>query len=206
MLDRDLARLLSAHDPAKNLAPLDAGALESLRRAIVSSPPVAVDARRTRLPRRRALVFALVMVLALVFTATGWGIYSIFHTAAEVRHDFSGEAAKIELPPGATWHRPKLDDNSLYGGRTAQMQALSQATCAWIAYWVDGYRSHDTAQMQAAFHGFERVRAVMPVHHEGESEDVGGYDASSLQWFDGILAQERAGNPHPAEQHLKANC
>jgi hypothetical protein len=46
----------------------------------------------------------------------------------------------------------------------------------------------------------------MPVHHEGESEDVGGYDASSLQWFDGILAQERAGNPHPAEQHLKANC
>jgi hypothetical protein len=206
MLDRDLARLLSAHDPAKNLAPLDAGALESLRRAIVSSPPVAVDARRTRLPRRRALVFALVMVLALVFTATGWGIYSIFHTAAEVRHDFSGEAAKIELPPGATWHRPKLDDNSLYGGRTAQMQALSQATCAWIAYWVDGYRSHDTAQMQAAFHCFERVRAVMPVHHEGESEDVGGYDASSLQWFDGILAQERAGNPHPAEQHLKANC
>jgi hypothetical protein len=206
MLDRDLVRLLSAHDPAKNLAPLDAGALESLRQAIVSSPLIAVDARKTRLPRRRALVFALAMVLALVFTATGWGIYSIFHTAAEVRHDFSGEAAKIELPPGATWHQPKLDANALYGGRMAQMQALSQATCAWIGYWVDSYRSHDTAQMQAAFHGFERVRAVMPVHHEGESEDVGGYDASSLRWFDGILAQERAGNPHRAEQHLKANC
>ena len=38
MLDRDLARLLSAHDPAKNLTPLDAGALENLRRVIVASP------------------------------------------------------------------------------------------------------------------------------------------------------------------------
>jgi hypothetical protein len=206
MLDRDLARLLSAHDPAKNLTPLDAGALERLRQAIVSSPLIAADARKTRQPRRRALAVALVMALALVFTATGWGIYSIFHTAAEVRHDFSAEAAKIALPPGATWHQPKLADNSVYGGRAAQMQALSQATCAWIAYWVDGYRSHDTAQMQAGIQGFERVRAVMPVHHEGESEDVGGYDASSLRWFDGILAQERAGNPRPAEQHLKANC
>jgi hypothetical protein len=206
MPDRDLARLLRAHDPARSLAPADAGALESLRRAIVSSPLIAADSRKTRLPRRRVLAVALVMALALVFTATGWGIYSIFHTAAEVRHDFNGEAAKIELPPGATWHQPNLDDNAIYGGRAAQMQALSQATCAWIAYWVDGYRSHDVAQMQAGFHGFERVRAAMPLHHEGESEDVGGYDASSLQWFDRILAQERAGNPRPAEQHLKANC
>jgi hypothetical protein len=206
MLDRDLVRLLSVHDPAKSLTPLDAGALESLRQAIVSSPLSAANARKTRMPRRRALVVALSTVLALLFTATGWGIYSIFHTAAEVRHDFSGEAAKIELPPGATWHQPKLDDNSVYGGRAAQMHVLSQATCAWIAYWVDGYRSHDTAQMQAGLHGFERVRAVMPVHHEGESEDVGGYDASSLQWFDGILGQERAGNPTRAAQHLKVNC
>ena len=47
MLDRDLARLLSAHDPAGNLTPLDAGALESLRQAIVSSTLIAADARNT---------------------------------------------------------------------------------------------------------------------------------------------------------------
>jgi hypothetical protein len=151
-------------------------------------------------------VLGVAIALALVFTATGFGVYSIFRTGDEVRSDFSGEAAKIELPPGAAWHLPNLDSGGLYGGQAARMQAVAQATCAWLGYWIDGYRSHDPAQMRAGVAGFQRVRAAMPVHPEGASEDLGGYDASSLRSFDTILAQERAGNPRAAERHVKANC
>ena len=88
----------------------------------------------------------------------------------------------------------------------AKAATLFQAQCAWVGYWDDAHGSGDSARAGAAVHGMRELRAVMPVHHAGESEDVGGFDASSLDAWDALVAGAAAGDPTLPRQYLRANC
>lgn len=199
----DVLELVRAHDPARALPPAPDAPREALRLRIIATP---VRSTRTRRARPLAVAFA-VLVAALALATAGWGVYeSVFHTADDVRSDFVVESAKIPLPPGAHWQQPNLDEQGLYTGPAAKMFALWQATCIWFEEWDTAFRSGDEPRMAAAAAGFERVRALMPLHPEGASEDVGGYDDSSLALYDRILREQRRGEPLNTEQYLIANC
>ena len=199
----DVLELVRAHDPARTLPRAPHAEREALRLRVLATP---VRSTRTRRVRPLAVAFAA-LVAALALATAGWGVYeSVFHTADDVRSDFPAEAAKIPLPPGAHWQEPNLDEQGLYTGPAAKMEALWQATCIWFEEWDAAFRSGDKPRMTAAAAGFERVRALMPIHPEGASEDVGGYDDSSLAFYDRILREQRRGEPSNTERYLIANC
>jgi hypothetical protein len=202
----DVLALVRAHDPARTLAPATPEEREGLRRSVVATP-TAPYRRARRRPLRAAALVVAATVAALALAAAGWAVYaSVFGTPAQVRREFAAETARIPLPPGAWWRAPDLDEHGLYGGRAGRMAALGQATCAWFGYWDRGFRRGDGTQTRAAVAGFGHVRALMPLHPDGAPEDVGGYDAGSLAALDRILAAQRAGEPGPTEQYLRANC
>jgi hypothetical protein len=196
----DVLELVQKHDPARGLPPASATARETLRRSIVTTPSAEPRRRASRPRGRIALAFA---VLALALAAGGWALQSaVFDTSETVRDDFADVTATIPLPPGAAWQRPSLDQDALYGQRAALMLALGQASCAWLEYWSDG----DSAQRAEALTGLRQVRAFMPLHAAGEPEDAGGYDAGSLRFFDGMIAEAEHGESATVEQYLAANC
>lgn len=119
-----------------------------------------------------------------------------------MRSDFEDVTKTIPLPPGATWKDPNLDENGLYGQRAGLMHALYQAECAWWRYWDEG----DAAQKAEALAGFRQVRTLMPLHPDGASEDVGGYDDSSLRFIDQMIAEAARGDGTNVRQFLLANC
>jgi len=82
------------------------------------------------------------------------------------------------------------------------MHALYQAECAWWRYWDEG----DAAQKAEALAGFRQVRTLMPLHPDGASEDVGGYDDSSLRFIDQMIAEAARGDGTNVRQFLLANC
>jgi hypothetical protein len=194
---------LRAHDPVKTLAPADQDGREALRTAIVSTP---LKVRPSSV-RVRLLVVAAAVVIALVFAAVAWSVYAgVFQSASQVRNDFATESAHIPLPPGASWKPLSLDEQALYAGPAAKMYALAQATCSWFAYWDEVHRNADPTRTAAAQVGFARVRAMMPVHQAGSSEDTGGYDAGSLAFLDRVARDQRSGLVRSTEQYLAANC
>jgi hypothetical protein len=203
MAASDALDFLRAHDPARTLAPVDQHRREGLRTAIVSTPLTV----RPSSARFRPLIVAGAAALALVFAAVAWAVYAgVFQSASQVRNDFATESAHIPLPPGASWQPLSLDEQALYAGPAAKMYALAQATCSWFAYWDAGHRNADPTQTGAAQAGFARVRAMMPVHQPGSSEDTGGYDAGSLAFLDRVARDQRSGLARSTEQYLAANC
>lgn len=190
--------LLQRHDPARRLEPLDAAGRERVRAAIVAAPLPRSRPRR----RRVALVAA---VAAVLLAAGGWTLYqTVFAgpTAQDVRDDFARVTRTIPLPPASRWHVPDLDERGVYPGPQARMIALLQATCAWFGYW----RAGDPAERTAALGGEARIRELMPLHREGMPEDAGGFDVTSFQAYDAIVAAQRRGDPSPTAQYLRANC
>lgn len=196
----DVFELLREHDPARELRPATAEARDRLRRSIVATH-VPGPVRPAR--RRHGHVALVAAVVALGLAAAGWGFYSaVLDTPETVRGDFADVTSAIPLPPSASWKRPNLDEDALYGRQAALMTALGQATCAWLGYWSDGNR----AQRAEAISGFQQVRALMPLHEEGAPEEAGGYDAGSLRNFDALIADMRRGDATRVEQYLIANC
>jgi hypothetical protein len=190
--------LLRRSDPARELPPLDAGSRERVRAAVVAAP------LRSARPRvRRALVVA--GVAAAVLAACGWTLYeTVFAgpTAQDVQSEFRVVTRAVPLPPGAHWRVPRLDEHGVYPGPQARMIAVLQATCAWFDYW----RAGDPQQRALALRAEGRIRALMPVHRAGASEDAGGFDASSFDAYDAIVAAQRQGDPAPTAGYLRANC
>jgi hypothetical protein len=198
----DVLELLREHDLARGLQPATAEARERLRRSIVAAPAPAPPSVR-RLRRSRARLALAAAALALVLTTGGWAFYSaVLDTPETVQDDFADVTETIPLPPGASWEQPKLDGDALYGRRAALMIALGQATCAWLGYWSEG----DSAQRAQALAGFRQVRALMPLHRDGEPEEAGGYDAGSLAYVDSLIAEAERGQAATVEQYLAANC
>jgi hypothetical protein len=140
-----------------------------------------------------------------VLAAGGWTVYeTVFAgpTAQDVRGDFAEVTRTIPLPPGAHWRLPDLDERGVYPGPQARTIALLQATCAWFGFWRGG----DQAQRVSALRAEARIRTLMPVHREGMPEDAGGFDVTSFQAFDAIMAAQRRGDPAPTASYLRANC
>jgi hypothetical protein len=195
----DVLELLRRTDPARELQPASPDVRERLRREILAEP-VPTPSRRT--PRRRARLVLVAAALALFLSAGAWGVFSALDSPETVRSDFEDVTKTIPLPPGATWQDPNLDENGLYGQQAGLMHALFQAECAWWRYWDEG----NAAQKSEALAGFRQVRALMPLHPEGASEDVGGYDAGSLRFTDQMIAEAARGDGTNVRQFLLANC
>ena len=198
----DVLELVRAHDPARTLPPASDAERESLRLRVLATP-----GRPSRRRRVRPLAVALAaLVAALALATAGWGVYeTVFQTADDVRADFATQTAGIPLPPGVAWQEPDLEEG-LYVGPAARMMALGQATCAWFEDWAAAFRADDAPRMAAAVAGFERVRALMPLHPEGASEDAGGFHSSTLAFYDRALRAQRHGDVTLTEQYLVANC
>jgi hypothetical protein len=195
----DVIELLRRTDPARELQPATADARERLRQAIVAEP---VPTPPRRAARRRARLVLVAAALALIVSAGAWGVYSTLDSPETVRSEFEEATKTIPLPPGAAWADPNLDENGWYGQQAGLMHALYQAECAWLRYWDEG----GAAQKAGALAGFRRVRALMPLHPEGASEDVGGYDAGTLRFFDQMIAEAERGDGTNVRQFLRANC
>jgi len=195
----DVLELLRRTDPAGELQPVAADARERLRQAIVAeqAPP-----SPRRAPRRRARLVLVAAALALIVSAGAWGVYNSLDSPETVRSEFEDATRTIPLPPGAAWADPNLDENGWYGQRAGLMHALYQAECAWLRYWEEG----DEAQKAEALTGYRQVRALMPLHPEGASEDVGGFSAGSLRFVDEMIAEAARGDGTNVRQHLRANC
>jgi hypothetical protein len=194
--------LLRAQDPARSLPALPADTTDRLRTQIVAVSP------RKRPARRRLVVALAVGAATLLFAATGWAVHQgFFQTAADVRSDFATVTKNITLPPGAVWKTPNLDEQGVYPGkRAAEVLAYLQATCAWLSYWDDAHKTDATARMRSAVAGFVLVRAAMPFHPDGASEDVSGFDQGTLALYDRVIARQRANDATLTEQYLQANC
>jgi hypothetical protein len=195
----DTFELLRRTDPARELQPTSADARERLRQAIVAEPGPVAPRRK---PGRRARLVLVATALALIVCAGAWGVYNTLDSPETVRGQFEDATKTIPLPPGAAWADPGLDENGWYGQRAGLMHALYQAECAWLRYWDEG----DAAQKGEAVAGFRRIRALMPLHPEGASEDVGGYDAGTLRFFDQMIAEAARGDGTTVRQYLRANC
>ena len=195
----DVLELLRRTDPARELQPASADVRDRLRQAILAEP-VPAPSRRT--PRRSTRLVLVAAAVALFLSAGAWGVFSALDSPETVRSDFEDVTKTIPLPPGATWKDPNLDENGLYGQRAGLMHALYQAECAWWRYWDEG----DAAQKAEALAGFRQVRTLMPLHPDGTSEDVGGYDDSSLRFIDQMIAEAARGDGTNVRQFLLANC
>jgi hypothetical protein len=199
----DVHDLLRDADPARDLPPIGEIEAERLRLAIVGSPRRPVR-RRSRAPRL-ALVAAL---LAIVLGAAGFTAYKVaFETSmpAQVQDWFVEVRDRVPLPPGATWHRPNLDRNGVYAGRSqrvALMEAINQAQCAWFSYWDEG----GTGQKAYAIDGMRAIRKLMPLVPDGAMEDEGGFPQQSLDAYDGWVAAAAAGDGTGIRRFLIANC
>jgi hypothetical protein len=195
----DVLELLRRTDPARELQPASPDARERLRQAIVIEP---APTPPRRAPRRRARLVLVAAALALIVSAGAWGVYSTLDSPETVRSDFEDATRTIPLPPGSAWADPNLDENGLYGQEAGLMHALSQAECEWLRYWAEG----DAAQKAEALAGFRQVRALMPLHPEGASEDAGGYDAGTLSFFDQMIVEAERGDGTNVRQFIRANC
>jgi hypothetical protein len=195
----DTFELLRHADPARELQPASAQARERVRQAIVAEP---VPAPSRRAPKRRTRLVLVAAALALIVSAGAWGVYNTLDSPETVHSEFEDATKTIPLPPGVAWGDPNLDENGWYGQRAGLMHALYQAECAWLRYWDEG----DAAQKAEALAGFRHVRALMPLHPEGASEDVGGYDAGTLRFFDQMIAEAARGDGTDVRQFLRANC
>jgi hypothetical protein len=195
----DVLELLRSTDPARELQPASAEARERLRQAIVVVP---AQTGPRRAPRRRARLVLVAVALALIVSAGAWGVYSSLDSPETVRSEFEDATRAIPLPPGAAWEDPNLDENGWYGQQAGLMHALWQAECAWWRYWDEG----DAAQKAEALAGFRRVRALMPLHPDGASEDVGGFSSESLRFIDRMIAEAERGDGTNVRQFLLANC
>ena len=194
----DVLELLRRTDPARELQPASADVRELLRQEILAEP-VPAPSRRAR--RRRARLVLVAAVLALIVSAGAWGVYNTLDSPETVRSDYEDVTKTIPLPPGAAWEELDLEDG-FYGQRAGLMMALFQAECAWWRYWDEG----DAAQKAEALAGFRQVRALMPLHPEGASEDVGGYSAELLRSIDSMIAEAARGDGTTVRQYLRANC
>jgi hypothetical protein len=194
----DVLELLRHADPAHELQPASADARERLRQEILADP---LPTPSRRAPRRRARLVLVAAALALFLSAGAWGVYSTLDSPETVRSEYEDVTKTIPLPPGAVWEELDLEEG-FYGQQAALMMALYQAECAWWRYWDEG----DAAQKAEALAGFRQVRALMPLHPEGASEDVGGYDARSLRFTDQMIAEAARGDGTNVRQFLLANC
>ncbi|MFI5048881.1 MAG: hypothetical protein ACHQEA_03320 [Gaiellales bacterium] len=206
----DIRARLAAADPARELRPIEAGDSDLLLRSIIGATTPRVVRRRTRARSSRLLLAAA--LLAVLLVGAGFTAYRVAFesgTAGDVRRSFATVRDTVPLPPGTTWHELNLDPDGIYAGspdRTALVMALFQAQCAWVGYWDAADRGGDATQAGNAVHGMQELRSVMPVHHPGDSEDMGGFDDSSLDAWDALVAGAAAGDPTLPRQYLRANC
>jgi hypothetical protein len=197
----DALETLRRNDPGAGLAPADAEARETLRRAIVAEPVEAVRGRRA--PRRHLRLVLVGAALALVLSAGAWGVYTVAADSPEtVRREFEQAKTTVPLPPGAAWETPVIPQDSVYGEGMAMIMAIGQASCHWLRYWEEG----DAEQRADALEGIRGIRALMWPHPEGAPEDVGGYDESSLSYMDALIAKAARGDGSQVREYLAANC
>ena len=206
----DIRARLAAADPARELRPIEAGDSDLLLRSIIGATTPRVVRHRTRTHTSRLLLAAA--LLAVLLVGAGFTAYRVAFesgTASDVRRSFATVRESVPLPPGTAWHELNIDSDGIYAGspdRTALMMALFQAQCVWVGYWDAADRGGDVTQAGNAVHGMRELRAAMQVHHPGDSEDAGGYDASSLDAWDALVAGAAAGDPTLPRLYLMANC
>ncbi len=199
----ELITLLQRHDPAAALRPLPGIEAAAMRDRIVGSAPDRTPARRRWRP------LALAVAVGAMALAGATAVYSSTagdDRAPTVNQQFAAVTRTIALPPGAHWKALGLPADALYGQHFALMAAIGQAQCAWYGHWDAAASAGNSAAVAQSYAAALKLRALMPVHPAGASEDAGGYDAGSLAAADREIAAAHRGDFTLLRQDLKANC
>jgi hypothetical protein len=208
MPDLVITRLQRA-DPAALAVPLTDADRTRLREAALARTRPA----QTRPARRRHRAALLTGAgLAVCATAAVAAVLLSGQTGGQVRDDYAEVIRRIPLPAGYVWPGADAPDGAdgtpiVYAGRNAAlMQATGQAGCAWWDAWLRADARGDAGGRAAALRGRRRVLALTPRHHEGQSEDAGGIDASTVAYERGLLAAGAAGRRAPIVGDQRVNC
>jgi hypothetical protein len=199
----DVITLIRRHDPAARLRPLPSAEAAAMRDRILRS---AVPRPSSRRRRRPLLLAATVATAVLAGAATVYSSIPGDDHAPTVNRQFAAITNTIDLPPGAHWRPLHLPAGALYGQRFALIAAIGQAQCAWYAHWNAAAVSGNDAAVGRSYAEALTLRRMMPLHPTGASEDVGGYDRSSLQATDREIAAAHHGDFTLLREDMRANC
>ena len=198
----ELTRRLRAADPASSLPPGESS--ETIRRAVLSgerssSPSIRAPRRH---PRSLVVIVAIGLILLLGGSAYGTSLLLDWPAVTpaglspdEVVQQFHEWTAKIELPPGATWHDPLLLPDTRYGSREGAAEAVMQAMGDWATEWMAAAKAGDHSRVDTAKRELAALRAAIPVAGSENSENGGTiWDTSTADYYDAIIAAALKGD------------
>jgi hypothetical protein len=175
------------------------------------------------LRHRRAVVFALIAVVAVLLASTAFAVSRLI--GADVvrppvtRQEYLAAQKQLTLPPGAAWPVFQMPEGNVVTTRGGGGgQAVLIAMNAWECYWVQAIREGDAAAAERAHaeldtllaHNLLEAPAGAP---EGWTPDplpqvpfMAFAHHGGLSWIRASYKQAAAGNPANLAQSCRANA
>lgn len=204
-----LLEVLRVADPARNMPPTSSATREAMRERILAAGPDEREGQpliptRDLHTRRRLLVAVAVMLIAVI-PSGGWVYVSYFGDRVTVVDEFRAAQHHMPLPPGVAWETPYLPADVTYGSQYGFIAAWHQCTTAWLREWMAAHEAGDDARERAAIVAVERQVSLMPLHERGDLEEVGGFDASYVDYMSSLVEEMKQGDPSAVENYFQAN-
>lgn len=204
-----LLEALTAIDPARYMPPASSVIREAIREGVLAAtiddrparPLVGSRDSRTRRPS----IVAVTAMLALLIPLGGWVYVSYFSNRQTVVDEFRAAQQEMPLPAGVAGVIPDLPANASYGSGFGFITAWNQSTHAWLTEWVTAHKAGDHARERAAITAMEHQVDLMPLHKEGDTEQVGGFDQQSVDFTKALVEKMKQGEPADIEQYLRTN-
>ncbi|HTI32670.1 MAG TPA: hypothetical protein VL422_03270 [Miltoncostaea sp.] len=202
-------------------APPDPAVEDAARRTLMTAiaqaapAPATPPARRRR--SRRRLLFVLVPLAVVAAGATAWAGYvgwgNVSPDSTAYRDAVAAAQAATPLPPGHHWSMTPIPatDPTDGGGvmvalASARMRVTMNAMCHWESAWLDAIDAGSAAGAARSEAAFRSLSGSIPIHREGQAEDVPSVDrAGHLLWIR-IADTAARGDTRLMRRDLRLNC
>jgi hypothetical protein len=208
-MNADLMRRLSDADPTSVMPPEDEQQREVLREAVVSGRVRPRSLASPARPHRRLVLAVAIAGGLLLLGGSAYAANAVlddpptppvpapdaFMTRDEVQSEYEVWQQQLDLPPGVEWHVLQRIPNAVSGGLGGAMEVYYQALAEWCVEWIAAAKAGDEARVTTAIAELAAIRRGMPIHHEGMSENQGGFDEGSfVPVFDKAVAAAKQGD------------
>jgi hypothetical protein len=216
MTAAELDRRLRAANPVPDLAPVDAPHLL----LSITSQDRGTRAPR-RLPRRRVLVVAVVVLAALALLTTAVFavprlIEAVWVKPEVTRHEYRQAQSALTLPPGYDWPRLHVPANTVTSPGAGGGDAVMAAMWAWEGYWLTAIKNGDSAAQVRSHTELLSLLDHVLIVPNGVSENwtppsppPGPYakfaDDGGIEFLRKAFSQAAAGHPELLRQEWLAN-